>query len=430
MGDTRNRIRISKLLLLTLTLLFSQECRVCNSHYTKLDLSKWLEEFQNCDVQVVLVKSEGVVDIGSFSYPISLISDNKAASQSQSHYPYPYWKRTFCVAQVYVDTAYRNNSQGDTLAPFQRLCSKPALGSFASSSPYPYKWTDCISIFVVSEEQSKKQKIALRRNSEMNRRDIQQFLFTFKNKERYDSSILETNFRISKVEYLCLSQCEGAVRWSVPCSRPRCRSEMESMAEVKMEQGRNTVSSLLLTASPFEKLEARRNVRKPLLILPQNKAFSGIARIPAHQYHFLFRTRINFIRMNQAILFENVSRNISSYFQFPNFGLQDYNPTASTEQNQFVSVSTIPMITYGYGSRSSAGGRTSQETIYVTGETYFNFLTCHGFQNSASLTVYLHPFDSRTWIAILTSLICLVVILTLNYISGKSRTWNCMELYS
>jgi hypothetical protein len=135
---------------------------------------------------------------------------------------------------------------------------------------------------------------------------------------------------------------------------------MEEMAERKMEGGKNSVSTLFSQATPFESsilpedepLTTLIKLRRPkaILILPQNIAFAGITDLSLREYYFTFRKRINFVRIEQVILFENVRENISIFFDFPYSGLYDFNRSANGQHENLESLKqliAIPRIDYG-----------------------------------------------------------------------------------
>jgi hypothetical protein len=76
-------------------------------------------------------------------------------------------------------------------------------------------------------------------------------------------------------------------------------------------------------------------------------------------------------------------------------------------------VHPIPVITFN----TTAGSYPTFEIIFSTGETYFKFLTCHGFVKSPPLTVYVKAFDLFTWISVLITTLLLTLALTANYFS-------------
>jgi hypothetical protein len=203
---------------------------------------------------------------------------------------------------------------------------------------------------------------------------------------------------------------------------------MESIAELKMENSRNKVALLSSHSSPFENVDSNSFVKtftdkmrypKSILILPQNEAFHGLAEMAVRDYYLYYRNRINFIRMNQAILFAAVSRNVSARFQFSNVGIHDYSPTSivkeytlkKQETNRSIAhVPIMPIISYGRAAIRFGS------VYYVTAEKYFDFLTCDGFQKATLFTVYLEPFDLSIWITAIAANVCLVLILVITYL--------------
>jgi hypothetical protein len=95
-----------------------------------------------------------------------------------------------------------------------RPCSKPIFGlPTASDSHLQYKWTNCVTVFVVPEDIGGRNELQLGKKilklklflsvmfQGMN--DVQIFIFKYTSN---NSSLTETNFRISNVEYIC-QQC-------------------------------------------------------------------------------------------------------------------------------------------------------------------------------------------------------------------------------
>jgi hypothetical protein len=124
--------------------------------------------------------------------------------------------------------------------------------------------------------------------------------------------------------------------------------------------------------------------------------------------------------MNQAILFEDISKNTSNYFKFPNSGISDFNPSlnAAPYVDDPLSESTnlkffpegVPELFY-----TTMPFKGYPASVYTTGDTAFNFLTCHGFSKSNRVSVYLEPFDRKIWITVLSITTCLILVLTMTY---------------
>jgi hypothetical protein len=327
------------------------------------------------------------------------------------------------------------------------ICSKPAFGSLSDHAQY--KWTSCICITIVEEyldlvrraDMIKGLQLVLGDFSRINELDIQHFVLTF-------SKQLTGQVK-SRLEYTCrqcildskgkLRQSTNVDRLSVNCQSTKCRQEMENVVEAEMQVSGNIVCDLVSDISPFEDLDhfeqrirnRRNRIVNPVLILPQNIAFLGLARMSVRDNYFNHRSRINFIRMNQAILSENISQNVSALFKFPNSGIRDFNPTGSTKGydayfllNKTVFENTVPTLTYG----NTASLISSYTSMYVTGEGSFNFLTCHGFHKVASLTVYFGPFDLWIWMTVLVAMFCITIILTVTYFSFSCSSSNSISL--
>jgi hypothetical protein len=120
--------------------------------------------------------------------------------------------------------------------------------------------------------------------------------------------------------------------------------------------------------------------------------------------------------MNQAILFEHVPKNTTFLFDITSSGIHDFNPTSITKAAKFKdpikqknSFQEIPEIQ----NRFTFAPQWYLANFYLTGESYFDFLTCHGFHKAAPLTVYLQPFDIHIWVTMLSAIFCTVLALTL-----------------
>jgi hypothetical protein len=442
--------------------LVAQILKTCRSD-RKLNLNEWLLEFENCHVNIVALKDLALEDIdyGIFHYPIlqsnnfyNEILDKKVVEYNSLR------KRNFCAVFTFVISRFSKAASAFIFQKLIRLhfCSKPPHGNTNDDDAntfqqYRYRWTSCIFVFVLPEiktgtlDQDLRDEIlnVYQRN---NRRDVQTFIFSF-NEMGYKS------LQISKVEYVC-QQCIGSrpTVWEIQCPLPTCRKQMEVMAAGKMEDGRNIVSLLTSEAPPYERyLDASPSIMtlfkmRPygltlplitesiklrlgklgcILILPQHNASTGLLDMSLREYYFRYRDKINFIRMNQALLFEGVSKNTSKYFTFSNSGISDFNPSLNSapfaedpsgyfefgvNSNFMLFTNGMPQLYYTTVPHSAEGGTAS---VYATSDTAFNFLTCHGFHKPNRISVYLAPFDWKIWIFILSATFCLIIIMAMTY---------------
>jgi hypothetical protein len=395
---------LSRLILLLIGL--SSCCPLCYCYYSNLDLVDWLEEFENCDVQVTSDYGETYLelDVGIFKYPVTLQTKKynigfHGLSDAIKTYYSQYRKRTFCTVQILV-TTNRSLANGFWTPNVFGICSKPIFGLLtAPDASIRYKWTNCISIFVVPEDGMTKSK-----DQEMLQLDsnfsVEYFLDTQTYIFNYKKSPTQSNFLISSVDYICFhclvhvngKRKNAIVLQSNICLNKKCRDNMESTAAFNMEESRNIVSGVQSGISPFENLSGEHSratkswIPKQLLILPQHKAFRGLTTMSVREYYFYYRSRINFLRMNQAILFEHIPQNVTSFFNFTHSGLRDYNPTSNTENIDFKDLrykslihrKRISSILYNF----PMGNYPYYGNIYLTGGTFFNFLTCHGLHRA------------------------------------------------
>jgi hypothetical protein len=437
-------LSFSNFILFITIIFYTQSSHVNCTSYATLNLSEWLESFENCDVKIMVARGEQEFDIGRFNYPVSLFNLNPQRSFPKITFNL-LRKNSFCAVQGFVvplDWLLMLEMR-DILYIFNAFCSKPAFGLLepVTHASGQYKWTSCLLLLIipdyVNESVKIRTKIAHKLRymlSDEKRRikahSIQYFIFKYNKGDTTRPSMLDTNYKISTIEYVCqqcfvgqdgrLTEHTALVSWPVICPCPNCRPEMEKLVEQKIREEKDIISTVQSSIPPFENLESKVS-RGPTrsLILPQNQAFHGLKSMTVRQYYFGYRHRINFIRMIQSILFENVSHNISSLLKFTNVGLHDYDPTSKSQKrnweekgsDQFVS-RRIHDIVYGAVDELSYGFTTGN--AYVTGETYFDFLTCHGLKNRALLTVYLQPFDFSIWLAGFSALLCLVAALTAN----------------
>ncbi len=225
---------------------FSQVFKICNSHYASLNLNDWLGEFDSCDVKVHFSNRWNKVEIGEVIYPISLFTTSLLLKYSSFH------KNIFCNVQVFVlmaeDESLDSNHSVDSVEGF---CSKPIFDSpkAIQRTQSKYKWTNCICIYVVPDVFGKGRTFGieetLRSYSELNRKDIQYFLFKYTTIKLY--CCFEERLRISEIHYICRQElaCDGRlvakdvplISWPVLCpNRRKCRAKMEEMVDNKFER--------------------------------------------------------------------------------------------------------------------------------------------------------------------------------------------------
>jgi hypothetical protein len=117
---------------------------------------------------------------------------------------------------------------------------------------------------------------------------------------------------------------------------------MENMIADKVKEGQNIVSYLESDGPPYENSDGANGMTQfvkwspswRLLILSENSAFAGLKSLSLRDYYLQYRTKINFIRMNQAILFETVDTNISDFFNFSNSGIHNFSPSRNATLHQ------------------------------------------------------------------------------------------------
>jgi hypothetical protein len=281
-------------------------------------LNEWLAEFAECDVKIIVDKTEYVLGVGRFSYPIT-IQETSATQQIEYH---PFRKSSFCTVLAIV--ASEDSSADifyDTMNRVSGFCSNPIFGHLNSlkEPTAQYMWTNCICIFIEPEDFNKAIKgsqiltggrlyRAAESTSALSFLNIQHFALKYK-AVKPSSTNRPVDLRISGLEYLG-RQGLLPVRWFIHCPNSSCRHDMENVVELKMDKSRNIISELWAEISPFENVDRvppnnfTRKVRytTPLLILPKNDAFDGLHEImSARKYYLYYRHRINFMRMNQAI---------------------------------------------------------------------------------------------------------------------------------
>jgi hypothetical protein len=410
--------------------------------YGRLNINDWLTEFESCRVHIITF--EGIEDVGIFSYPVLLFDSKQrgiltATGRRVQFKEFVLRKRTFCAIQIFVVPEFSASNAEEIVRTIvsSNFCSKSVFG-LVNHSREPaltnHKWTNCIFIFVLPEDGDKQSdvlawEIILSRDLQLRytyEPDVQLYLLNYK-RENYGK------FIISSMQYICWHCISGIhaqrgifpVLWSVACSSPRCREEMEAVAETKTDKGHNTAAFVISLAPPYENIDnvaercktltEKYRVPHEILILSQRKAFARLRSLTLREYYFNFRQKINFIRINQGILFEKVAKNISELLDFPNHGLEDFNPTSNTTPHSLETIaskrtkSRFPRIFVDSVPRGSS--------LFVTGETYFNFLTCHGFQKSAPLSAYLRPFDYQIWVVGISAMLFMTLILSATYLS-------------
>ena len=117
---------------------------------------------------------------------------------------------------------------------------------------------------------------------------------------------------------------------------------MEITGKSRTLDGINVPAHLSSNIPPYENLEVYRNNRSkrrtrklritsPVYIFNSHKSFQELEKLSFRNYYLNFRKRINFVRVNQGILFEKLPKNISErMFRFPNKNLEYFNPTANS----------------------------------------------------------------------------------------------------
>lgn len=223
--------------------LVAQIFRKCDADRT-LNLNDWLLDFENCYVNIVGLKdfTFGNIDYGIFKYPV--LHSNKVYKGYDANTRLEFntlRKRNFCAVLAFVIPRY---SFADYVFILQYLgnyfCSKPAHGHVddddVNSIPdlsYKYKWTSCIFVLVLPEVTEGTRQDQNGRNQlltdylELNKRDVQAFIFGFR-------EIESTSLRISKVEYIC-QQCMSFSSWvwEIQCPLQTCRRQMEAFVAKK-----------------------------------------------------------------------------------------------------------------------------------------------------------------------------------------------------
>jgi hypothetical protein len=102
--------------------------------------------------------------------------------------------------------------------------------------------------------------------------------------------------------------------------------------------------------------------------------------VTIRSYYFHSRKEITFTKVIQSILFENAPEEVAV--------LNKWDPNARHKPDALL-LDRYFMHRY-FDSRK----------LY-SGEKYsFNFVTCHGLKNTASMDVYLKPFDFWTWLVL------------------------------
>ena len=428
------------------------------SIYATLNGNEWLTEFDNCNVNISNLDPD-IWDVGRFEYPVILskgngtdgstpicqylsteISNETEQSCFQLSYR-PFLKRIFCTVTTFIVPKGFGMGGSDTaqvLKPLDNIrptCSNSIYPSI-HSPPVQYTWTACILILVEQWDRKMERnmdneihRIFLYGKLAQTMHAIEFFVF-FYNPVNGSS----TNFQISFVDYVH----SPLVTWDshISCKSPKCRMEMEDKAKDKTLDGRNAPGSVTSQIAPYENvvgektdyyraLKFKSRSVSHIYIFTQDTAFKGLEKLSFRDYYFNHRSRINFIRINQAILYEKVSRNISEkLFHFRNEDIASFNPTATNSflnPNQ-VQTTNISFLDFRIYYDMKAGNPSNDpQIVYPTGETYFNFLTCHGIRKIAPLTAFLQPFEFQVWITMIVVQLSLVLISVISLAQGHQR---------
>ena len=330
--------------------------------------------------------------------------------------------------------------------------------TFATVTVYPrlqYKWTTCMLLVVVHRDS---------KNFEVNQifypttreltlvyspRDMEFFLFYYK------PATTSTNLEVSGVDYICrfciMNDTSSdndtlVVHFQIPCKTTKCRLEMEREAKERTLDGKHIPCHVTSSIAPYEnlvgevndprrKLKTKGRLPPTIFLFTQDKAFEKLVNMSFRNYYFLHRKRINFIRVNQGILFEEVPKNISEkFFGFPNKDIESFNPTAHNSESQpnFIADDNIkflrPGIQYDMKMDFTDPFPYNTKTFYPTAENYFNFLTCHGIYKIAPLTTFLDPFEFQVWITILIVLLCIVLIFIISLLKDGFKLIQTLSI--
>ena len=119
-------------------------------------------------------------------------------------------------------------------------------------------------------------------------------------------------------------------------------------------------------------------------------------RITHRNFYLVYRKTVSFIQIIQSILFENTPAEVSNVALAHSDKIFDYKEVES----RVVTLDAHPFM------------ETRQKKLYLAKKDSFNFVTCYGLHNKASLSVYLVPFDNLTWITLFSILFLTSCILT------------------
>jgi len=395
---------------------------------TELDLNKWLIDFQNCYINIMVLEPD--LYLTPFSYPITIYS----ATAGNDPIMHPKLRnRVFCSSQIFalskletlqnsilITSAFGKYYDGD-MPP----CSVPA-----SRNPDELLWTYSHSHCTIIIAGLQKQRWDIYKEITPYADNVMHILYNVHFDLRCNEYFLLFIENMaaeseSNLSYLCrfCGYYFNISEFPIPCKNGvGCRNGIESVVHEVTQDGRSIVPrfpvesfydteeenrSFLFTTSPLKTMDILRNIT--------TRSYWKNSRIP-------------FTKLIQGILFETV----------PGYNATELIESMSKYSELMKILIDLHVIQYKvYGKLRVP---TDHSTLYVTGSSSFNFVTCHGLQEDSSVKAYLGPFDVGTWSMVILILVATPVTLVITlflcidkrthriYQQSASKNFKCVFL--
>ena len=127
----------------------------CQRGLKVFDLNTWLSDFQDCNINVMVLESDILIE--KFDYPVSLstnfVDDSKLLNGN--HKSFPVWpvietfpRHILCAVQVFALTQPQTLLNQTLFGPKAEQLVFPSLDCSIILSESRYSWTNCVAIVV------------------------------------------------------------------------------------------------------------------------------------------------------------------------------------------------------------------------------------------------------------------------------------------